>query len=173
MPTQPGKLTSRIRARVRSLRRAGGRRAARAGIIVLCVAPLIAGGVLLAGMLLAGPRPGSAGVDPGIDKSISGSPAPSAEVDRVHGALHTIASQCRTGIDEASRQRMNQDVQLMIEFSRRYPDARFRIDDETGRPEGLLLVARNALERCAPEAAAKADSALPPEFRRIAPSPPG
>lgn len=172
MPNHPGPLRRRFLAWTRSFRRAGGRPVALAGIIVLCLPALILG-ALLASMLLAGPRPASTGPNPGITEPATGSPVPSAEVDRVHGALHELASQCQAGIDEVTRQRLDQDVEMMVEFSRRYPDSRFPIDDETGGPVGLLLVARNALERCAPESAAKADSALPPEFRRPAPSPPG
>ncbi|MEO5315391.1 hypothetical protein PV772_14930 [Pseudarthrobacter sp. CC12] len=171
MPTHPGPLMSRFLAWTRSFRRAGGRPVALAGIIVLCLPALILG-ALLTGMLLAGPRPASTGPNPGITEPATGSPVPSAEVDRVHDALHELASQCQAGIDETTRQKLDQDVEMMVEFSRRYPDARFPIDDETGGPVGLLLVARNALERCAPESAAKADSALPPEFRRPAASPP-
>lgn len=173
MPSHHGPLRSRIRAWARSFGRAEGRPGARAGIIVLCLLPLIAAAVLVAGVLLAAPRPASTGQASGIDEPASGTPVPSTEVDRVHDALHEIAAQCRDGIDEAIRQRLDQDVEMMVGFSRRYPEARFPIDDEIGRPVGLLLVARNALERCAAEAAAKADSALPPEFRRTAASPPG
>ncbi|MFF4728744.1 hypothetical protein ACFY3M_25990 [Streptomyces mirabilis] len=50
-------------------------------------------------------------------------------------------------------------------LSRRYPDARFPIDDETGTTLSLLLVTRQSMRDCAPALAVHVDRALPSDYR--------
>lgn len=74
---------------------------------------------------------------------------PAAEVERVHATLHAIDRRCiRTG---ASTER---EAQMLAGFARRYPQARFRDDDENARGPSLLLVTRQTFPSCDPRAAA-------------------
>ncbi|MDX5961893.1 hypothetical protein SIM91_00765 [Rhodococcus opacus] len=95
----------------------------------------------------------------------AGSAAPPAEAERAHAALHDMAALCAPDTDEAAQRRIESDVDLLVAFTRAYPDANFPIDDETGRSPGLLLIARKEMQVCAPTAAAHANAALPPQFR--------
>ncbi|MEU0680133.1 MULTISPECIES: hypothetical protein [Streptomyces] len=83
----------------------------------------------------------------------------------VHDALHTIDARCRAKGGDVEQAALTRDVDTIIDFSRRYPDARFPIDDETGRTLSLLLVTRQSLRDCAPALAARVDRALPSDFR--------
>ncbi|WP_280909020.1 hypothetical protein [Streptomyces sp. SAI-090] len=91
---------------------------------------------------------------------------PAAQVRPVHEALHDIDAVCRAegggGGEQAS---LTRDVDTIIDFSRRYPDARFPIDDETGSTLSLLLVTRQSMRECAPDLGARVDRALPSDFR--------
>lgn len=49
---------------------------------------------------------------------------------------------------------MNREARMLADFARRYPRARFRIDDENARTDSLHLVVRQALLSCDPRAAA-------------------
>ena len=90
---------------------------------------------------------------------------PTAQVRPVHEALHDIDARCRAEGGDAEQTALTRHVDTIIDFSRRYPDARFPIDDETGRTLSLLLVTRQSLRDCAPALAARVDRALPPDFR--------
>ncbi|WP_033309277.1 hypothetical protein RFN58_35595 [Streptomyces iakyrus] len=90
---------------------------------------------------------------------------PSAQVRPVHEALHDIDTRCRAKDKSASQTSLTRDVDTIIEFSRRYPDARFPIDDETGTTLSLLLVTSQSMRTCAPALVTRVDGALPPDFR--------
>ena len=68
-----------------------------------------------------------------------------AQAKPVHEALHDIAALCRPGAMAEARQRVAQDVRVILSFARRYPEAAFPIDDETGTALSLLLVTRQSL----------------------------
>jgi hypothetical protein len=89
-----------------------------------------------------------------------------AEVARVHRGLHYLERACRDSLTVAERERVDVDVDFFLTFAKRYPEAEFPIDDETGRAVSLLLVVREELERCFPAAAARVDQALPEQFRQ-------
>ncbi|MBN9620567.1 MAG: hypothetical protein J0H43_12695 [Actinobacteria bacterium] len=91
--------------------------------------------------------------------------APTVEVDRIRTALHDMGARCKPGADTATQARISRDVDQLITFTRRYPDSRFTIDGENGRPLDLLLIARDEMRTCAPTAAAAANQALPTQFR--------
>ncbi len=89
-----------------------------------------------------------------------------AEIRRIHATLHAIDRVCtRAHIDPATRRLLERDARMFARFARTYPQARFQIDDEDARPVSMLLVAREALRRCAPGAAAIVDAALPANMR--------
>ncbi|MFJ5304210.1 hypothetical protein [Streptomyces sp. NPDC088350] len=90
---------------------------------------------------------------------------PVAQVRPVHKALHDIDSVCRTKGQRSEQMSLARDVDTVITFSRRYPDARFPIDGETGTTLSLLLVTRQGLRDCAPGLAARVNQALPLDFR--------
>jgi hypothetical protein len=96
----------------------------------------------------------------------SAEPLPS-EVRRLHDVLHGLGTACvRSGRSRSERRRLDRGVDTILAFARAYPEARFQIDDETGRAVTVLLVAREAVQRCAPDAAARLDEALPKGLRR-------
>lgn len=89
------------------------------------------------------------------------------EVRRVHAVLHEIEQSCSGGpADSRAGERLEANADVLVRFARKYPRARFPIDDESGRALSLLLVAREALLPCAPAAAARVDEALPEEYRK-------
>lgn len=94
-------------------------------------------------------------------------PAPlllsAGEVQGVHDALHDIDARCVPGRAGASG--LERDAEVILDFARRYPDARFPIDDETGRTLSLLMTAREGLRGCSPATAARIDAAVPPQYR--------
>ena len=99
-----------------------------------------------------------------------GSTAPTPDlhdVSRVHAALHTIGRLCRHPADTRTAVTLELQARTLLVFARRYPDATFRIDDETGRTTSLLLVGREALRRCAPPLAQRLDAALPASLRSM------
>jgi len=76
------------------------------------------------------------------------SDAPPDEVQTAHDALHDIGTRCRA--DQPDLSAIAVDVDLVIEFARRYPTGRFPIDDETATSSSLLLVTSEAVTDCAP-----------------------
>lgn len=112
-------------------------------------------GVLVALGAVLGPRLGETTAQPA-----------GAEVDDVHAILHRLERTCgRSGRSPAARRQLDRDVGSILAFARAYPEARFQIDDETGRTLSLLLVGREATRRCAPQASARLDAALPGRFQ--------
>lgn len=112
-------------------------------------------GALVALGAVLGPRLGETAAQP-----------TTAEVDDVHAVLHRLEKTCaRSRSSPAARTRLDRDVATILAFSRAYPEARFQIDDESGRTLSLLLVAREATRRCVPEASARLDAALPERYR--------
>lgn len=100
---------------------------------------------------------------PSGTRSYSTPPPP--DVQQVHDVLHDFDRWCTPQADDRARRHLARGVELIVNFARRHPDARFPIDDETGTTLSLLLVARNELRDCAPAAALAADRALPTEIR--------
>ena len=101
---------------------------------------------------------------PSVSGTLGG--VPDDEVNRIHAALHDIGARCGpAAADPATLQQLAADVEVIVSFAQRYPDALFTIDDETGRSLSLLLVARDETAICAPVASQRADSALPAQFR--------
>jgi hypothetical protein len=101
------------------------------------------------------------------------SPIPTADLDRVHAALHDIGERCypQPSTDPASREALDADAAVITSFAARYPDIRFNIDDESGTALSLLLAARDDLTGCRPGAAAVIDAALPAAYRSTQPGP--
>ncbi|MEU0023575.1 hypothetical protein ABZ173_38790 [Streptomyces rochei] len=92
---------------------------------------------------------------------------PAAQVRPVHEALHDIDAICRAkdkGRD-GKQTSLTRDIDTIIDFSLRHPNARFPIDDETGSTLSLLLVTRQSMRTCAPTLVPRLDQALPPDFR--------
>jgi hypothetical protein len=90
-----------------------------------------------------------------------------AEVRDLHVILHRLESTCeRSRRSSATRSQLNRDVGQILAFARAYPEARFQIDDESGKALSVLLVAREATRHCAPDASRRLDRALPEQFRR-------
>lgn len=96
--------------------------------------------------------------------------APTADVQRIHTALHDMGARCTPAADPAAQAQIGHDVDELITFAARYPDARFTVDGEDGQALNLLLIARDEMGTCAPAAAARANHALPPQYRAT-PSP--
>lgn len=106
---------------------------------------------------------------------ISGSPmttapsmeetAPAAEVQQIHRALHALGKICK--LPDATNQTAlaRPSVEAIVDFARRYPNARFAIDDETGTTVALLLVAREALRTCAPSLIPQISRTLPSRYQ--------
>jgi hypothetical protein len=90
--------------------------------------------------------------------------APAGEAQQVHAALHDIGDWCRTTPSRRAQTRLDHDADLILTFARRYPEATFPIDDETGRALTLLMTTRQALSTCSPAAAARVGRALPRQF---------
>ena len=84
----------------------------------------------------------------------------------MHLALHDIGDKCAPEFDTGVRRRLSAETDVILDFARRYPVARFRIHDETGSALSLLLVARNELRECSPADAVRVDRALPPDVLR-------
>jgi hypothetical protein len=101
------------------------------------------------------------------------SPIPTADLDRIHAALHDIGQRCfpQPLTDPASREALDADAAVITSFAAHYPDIRFSIDDESGTALSLLLAARDDLAGCRPGAAAVIDAALPAAYRSTQPGP--
>ena len=139
-------------------------------------------GVLATGLLLLGVislaalgnsrRPGQDVAATGLGAPVPSTypAAPTLEVQRIRTALHDMGARCKPGADTATQARIVRDVNQLISFTRRYPDSRFTIDGENGRPLDLLLIARDEMRTCAPAAAAAANQALPTQFRTASPA---
>jgi len=93
-----------------------------------------------------------------------------ADVQRIHTALHDMGARCTPHADPAARAQIGRDVDELVAFAARYPDARFTVDGENGQALNLLLIARDEMGTCAPAAAARANHALPAQYRAT-PSP--
>lgn len=91
--------------------------------------------------------------------------APKADVQRIHTALHDMGARCTPHADPAAQAQIGRDVDQLITFAARYPDARFTVDGENGHALNLLLIARDETGTCAPAAAARANQALPAQYR--------
>jgi hypothetical protein len=52
-----------------------------------------------------------------------------------------MAARCPPATNRADQLRIGVDVDVLIDFAKRSPEARFAIDDETGRSVDLLLIA--------------------------------
>ena len=96
---------------------------------------------------------------------ISTATVPAADAERVHVALHDVGTWCRTAPGSRTQDKLEGDLDVILSFSRSYPDATFSIDGETGRSVTLLMTTRQLLRTCEPAAAARADAALPTEFQ--------
>ncbi len=142
--------------------RAGGRRA---------MVAATAGGVLAAAIVLAvslallGPPGG------GRDRSTPAATAsytipPAVEVQQIHDTLDDIANRCTPNAGADAQAHLNGDVDVILAFARRYPNAEFPIEDETGHTLSLLVATRDDLSHCASAAAARVNAALPPQFRQ-------
>lgn len=134
----------------------------------------LAGVLVLAGALaVALPRSTPTAAAGGADSagSTPGQPVPATQVQRVHSALHDMGTRCTPSADVAAQHRIGTDVDLLIGFARRYPDARFSVDGEDGQALDLLLIAATEMRGCAPAAARRAEQALPPRFQSPAASP--
>lgn len=108
----------------------------------------------------------------GVNPTATNATAPAADVARIRTALHDMGARCHPGIDTATKHRIDGDVDQLITFARRYPNARFSIDDETGSSVDLLLIAATEMRTCAPAAAARANLELPAQLRpQSTPSP--
>lgn len=139
----------------------------------MTVTGALAGVLVLAGALaLVVPRSAPTAV-PGRASggSAAGQTVPATQVQRVHSALHDMGARCTPSADVAAQHRIGTDVDLLIGFARRYPDARFSVDGEDGRALDLLLIAATEMRGCAPAAARRAEQALPPQFQSPAASP--
>lgn len=133
---------------------------------------LLAG--LLAGLLLGVGLVGLTGaLDQGRREDSSGSSlavprpkqvAPLPAVRRLHRAVHTLGRSCtpRSSTEETTRARRS--VGAILDFARRYPTVRFRIDDEIGTTLSLLFVARDAVRPCAPDLVPSLERLIPAEY---------
>lgn len=132
-------------------------------------AVLIVVGALAVAVLPASHAPGGAAA-PSAAQLV-----PAAQVQKIHTALHDMGARCVSSADAAAQRRIGTDVDRLIGFARRYPDARFTVDGEDGRSLDLLLIAATEMRSCAPAAARRAEQALPPRYRSPAPTaaPPG
>lgn len=88
-----------------------------------------------------------------------------AQVTELHKALHDLDTACSKGRTDTTQQAVARDTQVIVEFAKRYPNAVFPIDDETGRTLSLLIVTRQTLRRCAPQLVAPVDALLPSDLR--------
>lgn len=136
------------------------------GLLLLGVILLLLGVISLAA-LGNSRRPGQDVAATGLGAPVPSTyaAAPTLEVQRIRTALHDMGARCKPGADTATQARIFRDVNQLISFTRRYPDSRFTIDGENGRPLDLLLIARDEMRTCAPSAAAAANQALPSQFR--------
>jgi hypothetical protein len=95
---------------------------------------------------------------------------PEAEVQRVRDALSDIGARCTPQAGDEAVRRLDHDADVVLDFARRYPNAEFTVDDESGHTLSLLLAVRDDLSHCAPAAAARVDAAVPSQFRQQPPA---
>ncbi|MFF7643867.1 hypothetical protein [Streptomyces canus] len=134
-------------------------------LVATVVATLVLGAI---GVLRAngpGDQGGSATTSTTVGTPTPAATPPAVDVRRVHNALHDIDARCGTAVSGKARAELEGDADTVTAFARRYPDASFRVDDETGTTLSLLLVVRQGLRDCAPTATARVNQALPPEYR--------
>ncbi|MFE1310495.1 hypothetical protein [Streptomyces sp. NPDC058755] len=136
------------------------------GAVVLVATVVVAVGLGAAALAMRQGSSRSAGSASGA-AGATASPAvpPAADVRPVHEALHDIDARCKPEADREARVRLRADADVIVAFARRYPNAAFPVDDETGRTLSLLLVARQSLRGCDATATARVDGALPDQFR--------
>lgn len=94
-------------------------------------------------------------------------PASSAspeDVQVAHDALHVIGEQCLEA--DPDRDVIVMSVDSILDFAQRYPTGRFPIDDETATATTLLVVTRDAVEKCAAWAVPEVEAELPADLRR-------
>lgn len=143
----------------------------RPGLLLSAVAATVA--VALAAAAVVALRDGS-GRDSGTSTAAGPTPTasfvtpPTAQVRPVHQALHDIDATCRAKAGDGERTSLTHNVDTIIDFSRRYPEARFPIDDEAGSTLSLLLVTRQSMRDCAPALAIRVNRVLPPDYRDAA-----
>ena len=136
------------------------------GLLATIGIPLAIGAVVSS--LAPAPRPGD---DVSGTAAAAPSPIPTADLDRVHAALHDIGQRCfpQPSTDPAFREALDADAAVITSFAARYPDVRFSIEDESGTALSLLLAARDDLAGCWLPAAAAVDAALPAPYRSTPP----
>lgn len=151
--------------------KAGDGRRRRRTLIVGLLATI--GLPLTIGAFVSALAPAPPGDDASGTAGAAPSPIPTADLDRVHAALHDIGERCfpQPSTDPASREALDADASVITSFAARYPDIRFSIDDESGTALSLLLAARDDLAGCRPGAAAVIDAALPAAYRSTPPGP--
>lgn len=139
-------------------------RAPRWPLIAAIVVPAIIGLLIVLFVVPRTDQPVVRVNDPLSEPTEPPSPASAAEVQVIHNALHDIGARCRNA--STPPETIDADVDAILAFSERYPVGRFPIDDETGNAVSLLLLTREALQDCAPDASARVDLQLPTELRR-------
>ena len=150
----------------------GGRRRRRTlvvGLLATIGIPL-AIGAFVSALAPAPPGDDASGTAATVNSPIP-SPVPTADLDRIHAALHDIGARCfpQPSTDPASREALDADASVIISFAAHYPDIRFSIDDESGTALSLLLATRDDLATCRPGAAAVIAAALPSPYRSTPP----
>lgn len=142
--------------------------------MVVVVAGATAALTVVAALLIAalGPRDGGGQASRAGTQSSATAPVflSTSDVQGVHDALHDIDYRCGPGRSGGSE--VERDAEVILDFAQRYPDARFPVDDETGRTLSLLMTARQGLGGCSPAIAARIDGALPPRYRLQQTTPP-
>lgn len=93
--------------------------------------------------------------------------APAAKVQQIHRALHALGKICKSPDATNQTALARPSVEAIVDFARRYPNARFAIDDETGTTVALLLVAREALRTCAPALIPQISQTLPSQYQSM------
>ena len=142
---------------------------------LLMAAPVVGGVIAFAltlwGLNLLVPTPGPEDSSPRRQAAPTASEtavaAPTADVQRVHEAMHDIAARCQPGVPAGpdARSELDRDVDVILTFARKFPNARLTVDDESGHTVSLLLGVRDDLRRCASDVAARLDPAIPPKYR--------
>ncbi len=83
-----------------------------------------------------------------------------------------MGARCTPRADPAAQAQIGRDVDELITFAARHPDAHFTVDGEDGQALDLLLIVRDEMGTCAPAAAARANRALPAQYRATSSQPP-
>lgn len=115
--------------------------------------------------LLVG-APGGSSREPRATATAQPSVLLPAQVTELHKALQDLDTACSRGRPGATTQQaVERDTEVVVEFAKRYPNAVFPLDEETGRTLSVLLVARYTLRQCAPQLVARIDALLPSDLR--------